>query len=72
MVAHLIFLESCGKRLRPLLVILSAMAVGAEPQKVLNASLSVEMLHNFTLVHDDIMDNADLRRGNLTLHKNII
>jgi len=62
-------LESCGKRLRPLLVILSAMAVGAEPQKVLNASLSVEMLHNFTLVHDDIMDNADLRRGNLTLHK---
>ncbi|MDT3696827.1 MAG: polyprenyl synthetase family protein [Ignavibacterium sp.] len=62
-------LESCGKRLRPLLVILSAMAVGAKPQKVYNASLSVEMLHNFTLVHDDIMDNADLRRGNLTLHK---
>ncbi|MDY0082707.1 MAG: polyprenyl synthetase family protein [Ignavibacteriaceae bacterium] len=62
-------LESCGKRLRPLLVILSAMAAGAKPQKVYNAALSVEMLHNFTLVHDDIMDNADLRRGNLTLHK---
>lgn len=62
-------LESSGKRLRPLLVILSAMAVGTNPQKVYNASLSVEMLHNFTLVHDDIMDNADLRRGNLTLHK---
>lgn len=62
-------LESSGKRLRPLLVLLSAMAVGAKPQKVYNASLSVEMLHNFTLVHDDIMDNADLRRGNLTLHK---
>lgn len=62
-------LESSGKRLRPLLVILSAMAVGAKPQKVYNAAVSVEMLHNFTLVHDDIMDNADLRRGNLTLHK---
>ena len=62
-------LESSGKRLRPILVILSAMAVGAKPQKVYNAALSVEMLHNFTLVHDDIMDNADLRRGNLTLHK---
>lgn len=62
-------LESSGKRLRPILVILSAMAVGAKPKKVYNAALSVEMLHNFTLVHDDIMDNADLRRGNLTLHK---
>ena len=62
-------LESSGKRLRPLLVILSAKAVGAKPNKVYNAALAVEMLHNFTLVHDDIMDNADLRRGNLTLHK---
>lgn len=62
-------LESSGKRLRPLLVILSAKAVGAKPNKVYNAAVAVEMLHNFTLVHDDIMDNADLRRGNLTLHK---
>jgi len=62
-------LESSGKRLRPLLVLLSAKAVGGNYKKFYNAALSVEMLHNFTLVHDDIMDNADLRRGNLTLHK---
>jgi len=62
-------LESSGKRLRPLLVILSAKAVGGKPNQVYNAAVAVEMLHNFTLVHDDIMDNADLRRGNLTLHK---
>ena len=62
-------LESSGKRLRPLLVLLSAKAVGGNIKKFYNAALSVEMLHNFTLVHDDIMDNADLRRGNLTLHK---
>jgi len=62
-------LGSSGKRLRPLLVILSAKAVGGKPKQVYNAAVAVEMLHNFTLVHDDIMDNADLRRGNLTLHK---
>lgn len=62
-------LESSGKRLRPLLVILSARAVGGKPENVYNAAVAVEMLHNFTLIHDDIMDNADLRRGNLTLHK---
>lgn len=65
----LYILESSGKRLRPLLVILSAKAVGGKPNQVYNAAVAVEMLHNFTLVHDDIMDNADLRRGNLTLHK---
>jgi len=62
-------LESSGKRLRPLLVLLSAKAVGGDIKNFYNAALSVEMLHNFTLVHDDIMDNADLRRGNLTIHK---
>jgi len=62
-------LESSGKRLRPLLVLLSAKAVGGKINNFYNAALSVEMLHNFTLVHDDIMDNADLRRGNLTIHK---
>jgi geranylgeranyl diphosphate synthase type II len=62
-------LESPGKRIRPFLVILSAKATGGKLNKVYNAALAVEMLHNFTLVHDDIMDNADLRRGKLTLHK---
>ncbi|MFZ2324088.1 MAG: polyprenyl synthetase family protein [Ignavibacteriaceae bacterium] len=62
-------LKSSGKRLRPFLVILSAKAAGGKAKRVYNAAIAVEMLHNFTLVHDDIMDNADLRRGNLTLHK---
>lgn len=62
-------IESPGKRLRPFLVLLSAKAVGGNINNVYNAALAVEMLHNFTLIHDDIMDNADLRRGNLTLHK---
>ncbi len=62
-------LNSGGKRLRPLLVLLSAKAVGGKFEKAYNAAAAVEMLHNFTLVHDDIMDNADKRRGRLTLHK---
>jgi geranylgeranyl diphosphate synthase, type II len=62
-------LNSGGKRLRPLLVLLSAKAVGGKFNKAYNAAAAVEMLHNFTLVHDDIMDNADKRRGRLTLHK---
>lgn len=60
---------SAGKRLRPFLVLLAAKAVGGSFGKAYNAALSVELLHNFTLVHDDIMDNADLRRGKETLHK---
>jgi geranylgeranyl diphosphate synthase type II len=62
-------LESGGKRLRPLLVLLSAKAVGGSFKQAYNAAVAVELLHNFTLVHDDIMDNADKRRNRLTLHK---
>ncbi|UCH65087.1 MAG: polyprenyl synthetase family protein [Ignavibacterium sp.] len=62
-------LHSDGKRLRPFLVLLSAKAVGGEFKSAYNAAAAVELLHNFTLVHDDIMDNADKRRGRLTLHK---
>lgn len=62
------FIESTGKRLRPFLVMLSAKAVGAKTGSVLNAAIAVELFHNFTLVHDDIMDNADKRRGRPTLH----
>jgi geranylgeranyl diphosphate synthase type II len=58
-----------GKRIRPFLVLISAKAVGCEFGKVYNAALAVEIIHNFTLVHDDIMDNSDKRRGRLTLHK---
>jgi len=62
-------LNSGGKRLRPLLVLLSSKAVGGNFKNAYNAAAAVEMLHNFTLVHDDIMDNADKRRGRPTLHK---
>lgn len=62
-------LEGGGKRLRPILVLLSAKAVGGKISSFYNAAIAVELLHNFTLVHDDIMDNADKRRGRITLHK---
>jgi geranylgeranyl diphosphate synthase type II len=62
-------LNSDGKRLRPFLVLLSAKATGGEFKSAYNAAAAVELLHNFTLVHDDIMDNANKRRGRLTLHK---
>lgn len=61
-------LEGGGKRLRPLLVLLSAEAFGAGPARALPAALAVEVFHNFTLVHDDIMDQADARRGRATVH----
>lgn len=60
--------EGTGKRLRPFLVMIAAKSVGADPQSVMNAAMAVELFHNFTLVHDDIMDNADKRRGRPTLH----
>lgn len=62
-------MQSGGKRLRPLLVLFSAKAAGGEFKDAYNAAIAVELLHNFTLVHDDIMDNADKRRGRLTTHK---
>ena len=62
-------LESGGKRLRPLLVLFSAKAAGGKFSKTYNAAVAVELLHNFSLVHDDIMDNADKRRGRPTIHK---
>ncbi len=59
---------SGGKRLRSFLVQISAKAVGGKPNQVYNSAIAVELFHNFTLVHDDIMDNADKRRGLPTLH----
>ena len=57
-----------GKRFRPLLLLLAAEAFGADAQRALPAALAVEVFHNFTLVHDDIMDNAKERRGRPTVH----
>ncbi|MCG6914283.1 polyprenyl synthetase family protein [bacterium BMS3Abin03] len=65
----LYLVSSKGKRIRPLLVLLTTKAVGGKFKNSYNAAVAMELLHNFTLVHDDIMDNADKRRGRLTLHK---
>lgn len=61
-------LASGGKRLRPRLVLLAAEMFGGEEEKVLPAALAIEVFHNFTLLHDDVMDKADIRRGRPTVH----
>ncbi|HKK39386.1 MAG TPA: polyprenyl synthetase family protein [Cryomorphaceae bacterium] len=58
-----------GKRIRPSLVLLSANAFDGSFEKAMPAALAVEIFHNFTLVHDDIMDEAPLRRGEETVHQ---
>lgn len=58
-----------GKRLRPLLTLLACDLFGGDIQKALYPALSIEVFHNFTLVHDDIMDRAPLRRGKETVYK---
>lgn len=62
-------LEGGGKRVRPTVLLLVGEAFGRDPRDVLPAALAVEIFHNFTLVHDDIMDEADERRGRSTVHK---
>lgn len=61
-------LLSGGKRLRPILVMLSAQSVGGNSEAVMKLSLSFELLHTATLVHDDIIDHDTQRRGTQTLH----
>lgn len=61
-------LDIGGKRIRPYLVLMSTNTFGRDPKLSLNAALSVECFHNFTLMHDDIMDSASLRRGSETVH----
>jgi len=58
-----------GKRLRPVLTLMSADIFESNYKNALNAALSIELFHNFSLVHDDIMDDAPLRRGKETVHK---
>jgi geranylgeranyl diphosphate synthase type II len=58
-----------GKRIRPLLVLLSCEMFGGSLNEALNPAFAIELFHNFSLVHDDIMDNADMRRGVPTVHK---
>lgn len=58
-----------GKRLRPLLTLLAASHCGLPARRALGPAVAVEIFHNFTLVHDDIMDRADTRRGRPTVHR---
>lgn len=62
-------LEGNGKRIRPFLTLLASEAVCGSSENALKVALAVEILHNFTLIHDDIMDQADLRHGRPTVHK---
>ena len=58
-----------GKRIRPLLLLMAADLIGNQAKSALPAAMSVEVFHNFTLLHDDIMDEAPLRRGMPTVHE---
>ena len=58
-----------GKRIRPILTLMSCDLFKGNYKDALDASLAIEMFHNFSLVHDDIMDHAPLRRGELTVHE---
>ena len=62
-------LDLGGKRIRPVLTLMSAEIFDADYKKALPAALAVEVFHNFSLVHDDIMDDAPLRRGKETVHE---
>ncbi len=65
--SHLIV--SGGKRLRPYMVMKSCEMLGGKPRNAISAASAIEMVHNFTLVHDDIMDNDEMRHGVTTVHK---
>ncbi|MBX9806997.1 MAG: polyprenyl synthetase family protein, partial [Flavobacteriaceae bacterium] len=62
-------LQLGGKRIRPVLTLMTAEIFDTDYKKALPAALAVEVFHNFSLVHDDIMDDAPLRRGKTTVHE---
>lgn len=62
-------LSAGGKRLRPVLLLLANNMFGGDIDDAMNASLALETYHNYTLMHDDLMDNADIRHGKPTVHK---
>ena len=57
-----------GKRLRPMLAVLASQIFNGNKEDVIPAALALEVFHNFTLLHDDVMDKADMRRGHPTVH----
>jgi geranylgeranyl diphosphate synthase type II len=62
-------LQLGGKRLRPVLTLLICDIYNGDVAKAMNAAAAIEVFHNFTLIHDDIMDNAIIRRGRTTVHE---
>ncbi len=62
-------LQNGGKRIRPLMTLLACDMFGGDVQKAMSPALGMELLHNFTLLHDDVMDKAPIRRGRPTVHK---
>lgn len=62
-------LEAGGKRLRPVLTLSVADALCGNPDRAISQAIGIEMFHNFTLLHDDVMDKADVRRGRPTVHR---
>jgi geranylgeranyl diphosphate synthase type I len=61
--------STSGKRIRPLLVLLSVSAAGGDWKKAVPAAAAIELIHNFSLIHDDIQDSSELRRGRATVWK---
>lgn len=58
-----------GKRIRPTLMMLAYNLYKDDPESILSSACALETYHNYTLLHDDLMDNADLRRGQMTVHR---
>ena len=65
----LYILEDGGKRLRPLLTLMAYNLYREDIEKVLKSAIGIEIFHNYTLLHDDVMDDAELRRGRPAVHK---
>ena len=65
----LYILEDGGKRLRPLLTLMAYNLYREDIERVLKSAIGIEIFHNYTLLHDDVMDDAELRRGRPTVHK---
>lgn len=61
-------LELGGKRLRPVMALMACQLFGEDPQRAMMPAVGLEIFHNFTLLHDDVMDRADMRRGRPTVH----
>ncbi len=62
-------LSNGGKRIRPVIALMACRVFSDDITHCLGPAMAIELFHNFTLLHDDIMDNADMRRGKLTVHK---